>query len=201
MNTIIPDSDLGRIEKMESTITYVQLAFMSVYAIAFIALLGTLQAFLLDDPYSQRHGCFWSPSFKDEIDYFLYDNKILMSFITPALFGFGIGLQAYNNKLLAKLTGFKMALLEQAKAQQKEQQAKCELMRDYKKEFLNDLISVFKKHNVVMEVYDEYDGHDSVCGRKVEIKSRNLDEEPRKVICIDDIEKLSNDVNSYQWAN
>lgn len=42
-------------------------------------------------------------------------------------------------------------------------------------EFLEDLRVVFKKYNIHLDVYPEYDGEERFCGDRVETKSRTFD--------------------------
>ena len=58
------------------------------------------------------------------------------------------------------------------------------------KEFFEDLKSLFEKHNVILDVSDNYDGHDEYCGQFVEIRSINYDGDELPIY-IDDIEELA----------
>lgn len=62
------------------------------------------------------------------------------------------------------------------------------------KEFFEDLRSVFEKHNVILDVSDNYDGRDEYCGQSVEIRSINYDGDELPIY-IDDIEELAKQIN------
>jgi hypothetical protein len=59
---------------------------------------------------------------------------------------------------------------------------------------IEDLKKVFKKHDVYLNVSDDYDGQENWCGQTVEIKSEEFVDNGF-VIHIDDMEELASKIN------
>ena len=68
------------------------------------------------------------------------------------------------------------------------------------KKFIKDLRKVFKKHDVYLDIYDNYDKRDDInYGERVEIKSCDSDKNDSFIIYLNDMKKLSDKL--YNWKN
>lgn len=65
----------------------------------------------------------------------------------------------------------------------------------YTSKFKNDIRELFKKHDIHIEINDEYDGLDDYIGKSMEISSNEWINNSQP-ICIDGVEELHDIINS-----
>ena len=61
-------------------------------------------------------------------------------------------------------------------------------------QFIKELRELFKKHNVILDVNDQYGGEDNYLGQEIEIRSKES-ENGEFAISITDMDKLSDQLN------